>query len=540
MKHYKPLYILFPVLLFAMLWHLGHWGVLETSEARYAEISREILTSGNWFMPRLLGIYHFDKPLMTYWITAAGMKLFGVNAFGARFFLQLAYLFQIALVFQIGRNLFQSKEKALYAALFYAGLPLVLMSVRNLTTDAYLNTFELLGVYLLIRYYRHRKPLWLYLFFTDLALALFTKGPVGLLIPLLMVYPVRKITDISDNKNTMHVWLGTLLMLALGSSWFFYLMLKSPAFYHFFVDVQLGDRIFKASSLHRAKPFWYYLAFFPATTLPAFLFIPEAIGKGFKQKNRPVLLLTLYWLIIPFLFFSVSSSKLVLYVLPLSPYVALAAGWLLDEKPFGKLKTWYFVFWGFYLLILAALTTLFLGAVPTVPYKPDTAAVLFLISGILAMIYFLFRKNKLHLALMSLILPLILVPVSTDILHQMEGEANGMMPVAGFLKKQHLDSRKILVWDKRLPSLSFDLQKDIYSIYHVDFSLKRHTEFQENQNWKKNLINVNHPEELAYLQKLAATPSVLLVKKGKLPQKFMFFTRSYPHHKTMGKWEIYY
>ena len=540
MKGTKIFYLLFPLLLFAMLWHLGQWGVLETSEARYAEISREILTSGNWFMPRLLGIYHFDKPLMTYWLTALGMKLFGVNAFGARFFLQLAYLLQIVLVFQIGRYLFRNKEKALYAALFYAGLPLVLMSVRNLTTDAYLNTFELLGVYLLILYYQNRKPAWLYLFFIDLALALFTKGPVGLLIPLLMVYPVRKITGVTGKKNRIHLGLGILLMLALGSSWFIYLMFQSPAFYHFFVDVQLGDRIFKASTLHRAKPFWYYLAFFPATTLPAILLIPEAIRKGFSQKDRPFRLLTLYWLVIPFLFFSASSSKLVLYVLPLTPYVALAAGWLLEEKPFEKLKNTYFVFWGFYLLLLTALTALFLGAVPSVSYKPGLAVTLFLIAGFLILVYFFFKKNKLTFALMSLILPLVLVPVSTGILHQTEGEANGLAPVSAFLKQHQLDSRKILVWDKRLPSLSFDLQKDIYSIYHTDFSLKRHTEFQENEAWKKKLINVNHPNELAYLKKLTGSPSVFSFKKGKLPQDFMFLIQKYPHHKTLGKWLIYY
>ncbi len=540
MKPHKLLYLLFPLLLFTMLWHLGSWGVLETSEARYAEISREMLTSGNWFMPQLLGIYHFDKPLMTYWITATGMKLFGINAFGARFFLQLTYLLQIFLVFLIGKHLFRNKNKALYAALFYAGLPLVLMSVRNLTTDAYLNTFELLGVYLLIRYYLHRKPVWLYLFFVDLGLALFTKGPVGLIIPLLMIYPVRKISGVQGKKNNVHVWLGVLLMLILGSSWFFYLMLKSPAFYHFFIDVQLGDRIFKASTLHRAKPFWYYFAFFPATTLPAFLLIPKAIRTGFKQKNQSIIQLTLFWLIIPFLFFSASSSKLVLYVLPLTPYVALAAGWLLDEIPMGKQKPCYFVFWGFYLLLLTTVAILFTGWLPHFSFKPEGSALFFLAMGFVALIYFLIKRSKLHFALMSLILPVILVPVSTNILHQTEGKTNGMMPVTRFLNSRHLKNRKIIVWDKRLPSLSFDLQKDLYSVYYHDFSLKRHTEFQEDKTWKKNLINVNHPDELSYLEELTESPSVFIVQKGKLPQNFYSLTHKYNHLKTLGRWDIYY
>ena len=540
MKGTKVFYLLIPLLLFAMLWQLGSWGVVETSEARYAEISREILTSGNWFMPRLLGIYHFDKPLMTYWITATGMKIFGVNAFGARFFLQLAYLLQIILVYKIALGLFGSAKKASYAAIFYSGLPLVLISVRNLTTDAYLNTFELLGVYLLIRYYAHRKPFWLYLFFIDLALAVFTKGPVGLLIPVLMIYPVRKILHIENNKNSVHVWLGILLMLILGSSWFFYLMMKSQEFYNFFIGEQLADRMLKASSLHRAKPFWYYFAFFPATTLPAFLLVPEAIIKSIRQKDKTLILLTVYWLLIPFLFFSVSSSKLVLYVLPLTPYVALAGGWLTDEKPWEKFKKYYFFFWGFYTILLLALVALFLEIIPQVTYTPSVPAWIFLIAGFGLLIWFLFKRNKQHFVWMTLLLPLILVPVSTGIMKQMEVQINGMMPVVNFLKNNHLDNRKMIVWDKRLPSLSFDLQKDIYSVYYHDYSLKRHTEFQENQNWKKNLINVNKPDEYNYLKKLTATPSVFIVKHGRLPQEYIPLVSNYPDKKVMGKWEIYY
>ncbi len=540
MKGTKILYFLIPLLLFTMLWNLGNWGVVETSEARYAEIAREMLTSGDWLKPQLLGIYHFDKPLITYWLTAVGMKIFGINAFGARFFLQMVYLLQIILVFQIARQLFSSKEKAIYAAMLYAGLPLVLMSVRNLTTDAFLNTFELTGIYFLVRYYTNRKPLWLYLFFLAMALALFTKGPVGLLVPLLMIYPIRKIKKVTGKKHSVHLVLGILLMLVLGSSWFFYLMWKSPAFYHFFIDVQLGDRMLKASALHRAKPFWYYFVFFPATTLPAILLAPEAVVKGIRQKNRPITLLFIFWLAIPFLFFSASSSKLVLYVLPLAPFVAMAGGWLIGENPWSKLKKYHLLFGGIYLVIFLILFALFLGLIPRVTYSPSVTAWLFLLSGTGLLIWLLLKRDKRHFAGMALLLPLTVVPVSTGIMQQSEIEINSTMPVVRFLQNQHLDNRKIIVWDKRLPSLSFGLQKDIYSVYYHDYSLKRNTEFQENLSWKKNLINANRADELQYLKQLVSMPSVFIVRKGRLPDNFSFLLRKYPHNRQMGKWEIYY
>ena len=98
----------------------GSWGVLESSEARYAEISREMLNSGDLLHPRLLGIFHFHTPPLTYIITALGLKLFGINPFGARFFLMIAFLIQIYMVYRIAKIIFGGSSKPLYAAIISA------------------------------------------------------------------------------------------------------------------------------------------------------------------------------------------------------------------------------------------------------------------------------------------------------------------------------------------------------------------------------------------------------------------------------------
>ncbi len=540
MKKEKLVFFLVFLSFFTMLWHLGSWGVLETSEARYAEISREILTTHDWFMPRLMGIFHFDKPLLTYWMTALGMKIFGVDAFGVRFFLQIAFFIQMILVYSITKLLFKDTQKAFYAALLYLGIPLVIISVRNLTTDAYLNTFELLSVFFLIKYYLKRKPVWLYLFFLGLAMALFTKGPVGLIIPLLLIYPVRKIFHINDSRNQVHVGLGIVLMLVLGSSWFIYLMVQSPRFYHFFLGEQLIDRMFKASTLHRAKPFWYYFLFFPLTTLPAFFLLPETAVKSIKHAHKTVSLLLLYWFAIPFVFFSVSSSKLVLYVLPIAPVIAITGGWFIHEKPWNELKKYFYLFWGFYALVFVALILLFSNIFPQFTIRGSASVWFFLLLGIVLLMVLWVKKSKLSMALLSLVLPLSVVPVSTQIFGQMEAEIHGMKPVATFLKKEDLSQRKIIVWDERLPSLSFELQKGLYSVYYQDFLLKRHTEFQKNDHWKKQLINVHIPAEQQYLKNLISSPSVFIVKENELPEKYHFLLSRYSRKKQIGPWKIYF
>ena len=88
--------------------------------------------------PKLMEIKHYHKPPVTYYVTVLGFKIFGVNAFGARFFLQIAILIQLFLIYQITFLLFNDKKISLAAALIYFSLPLVLISSRNLTTDAYL------------------------------------------------------------------------------------------------------------------------------------------------------------------------------------------------------------------------------------------------------------------------------------------------------------------------------------------------------------------------------------------------------------------
>jgi 4-amino-4-deoxy-L-arabinose transferase len=542
MQKSNHLWLLFLVLLFSLFWHLGSWGVTESSEARYAEISREMLEAGNWIRPQYLQILHFDKPLMTYWITAIGLKIFGTNAFAVRFFLQVAFLIQLFLVYKITLELFVNKKLASYAVIIYCGVPLVLISIRNLTTDAYLTTFTLAASLFYILYYKHLRITWLYAFFVCLGMTIFTKGPFGILLPLLMIYPTHQILkprETMGSKN-YHFYIGILISVAIGGWWFFQLMASSPVFYDFFVKQQVIDRVANAENLKRGQPFWYYIAFLPLFILPMLtLFISSLFSM--KVKLKPIKGMIMLCILFPLLLFSLSSSKLILYILPIMPCLAIVLAYFLYHLEEKRVKMHLIFAYTIYSLITFTIIGLFLNLLPGIYYKP--AFYQFTLLGLL-LIYLIFipikiKESKRRLLLLFLTLPVCIVPISTDIMKSFEIEINATVPVTDFVKVNHLENQQIMIWNRAVNSIPFQLQKSIYSIKYQHYSLDRNILFQPDSTWQNNLININEKEGKDQVRKLIQSPSVL-ISADKIPEEYNWLIASFKKKKQMGKWIVYY
>ena len=72
------------LLLTAFLLFLFYRGLLDPDEGRYAEIPREMVSSGNWMEMRLFGVRYYEKPPLAYWITALPIQLFGAKDWAVR------------------------------------------------------------------------------------------------------------------------------------------------------------------------------------------------------------------------------------------------------------------------------------------------------------------------------------------------------------------------------------------------------------------------------------------------------------------------
>ena len=532
----RTVVILLLILLGLLLINLGSWGVIETSEARYAEISREMLLSGDWLHPRLLGIQHFHKPPVTYIISAFGMKLFGADAFGARFFLQISLVLQALLVYLIGLNLFKEKRPAILALVVYITIPAVLVSARNLTTDSFLTTFELAAIWCWLEYKRDIRVIWLYTFYILLALAFLTKGPVGLIFPVLVCLVYRSENKPSASKK-LHHFAGVLLFLLFGLSWYLYLMAQDKQFADYFILKHTVQRVANAQTFGRSKPWWFYLVLVPVLSLPWSAFLISQYKK-IKQLPRKQVRLFLFWILVPLVFFSFSSSKLILYVLPLFAGMALLTGYLLHAFPDVQLKKTAGYTLLFFLILAIALLLL-----PFLPFHiaAPTWTLIFPFIIIAGIIY-IWRKPMLQLHKIvgsALIFTFILVPFSTYLLAENPTLTKSGKLIDDFIKAEKLENRKIIVYDELLPSLAFHLQKDIISVYDQDKDLLRETQFETDEKWRTNLLDIHSKADEMRLLGLVKQQAVLLVK-DEIPEEQNWILQQFPHQKQFGKWRVYY
>ncbi|MDP2088424.1 MAG: glycosyltransferase family 39 protein [Flavobacteriaceae bacterium] len=523
---------------------VGSWGLTESSEARYAEIAKEMVDTGDFVNPTLLGIKHFHKPPFTYYITSIGFKLFGINEFGARFFMQIALIFQLILVFLIAQILYKNKKIAFAASLIYLSFPLVLISVRNLTTDAFLNTFILAAIYFWLRYRNSQKAYYLYFFYLFLGLIFETKGPVGLIIPITFII-TTKIIFKEKIQHSLHQYLGILLFFIIGASWFILLFNSNHGLLNYFINHQIIDRV-AVDKFNRSEPFWYYLLLVPLVGFPMFFLLFSNFKSYFlsifKQQNieRSFVISFLVFLTV----LSLSTSKLILYALPLYGIAAL----LLANKLFQVSEKWlnsiiymYTIFIG--ILIIAPIPVSFL--LPEIKiHLYSTLIITFLIITILIFIY----KNK-SIAKTSKILSLgfllmfTLIAESNLFFKNNELAINAIKPIATFIKEQSENQNKtVIVYDRLLPSLSFYLNQPIITINNGYYTTQRETNFELSNQWKKFLINYKIKSERDSLLTLTRKKNTFLIMKKNAvePDSIKLIRNNFKSLKTFGYYIVYY
>jgi len=327
------LLLLFSILLLPS----GLCPLVESTEARYAEIGREMVASGNYLEPHLNGIKHFHKPPLAYWLIAAGISLFGANDFGARFFGVLAAAIAVLYLYRLALVVLEDNKKAWYAALIFASSPLFLAVSRIVSTDIYLTCFTIQAQYHLARcVYGKKRGQDVFFYALFLGLGFLTKGPIIFLFTLLP-YFVAKIFDQGHRSvfSRKEVAAGLAVFVGITLPWYLAVVIKNPGLLYYFLKVQTIDRV-ATDRFRRHQPIWYFFYIFFATFAPYILFL----GRGlfcFRLLPQRVRVLTVY-VIVPFLVFSLAESKLPTYIVPLYGIAAIISAEVFATLAMSRLR----------------------------------------------------------------------------------------------------------------------------------------------------------------------------------------------------------
>jgi 4-amino-4-deoxy-L-arabinose transferase-like glycosyltransferase len=297
----------------------------DTTEARYAEVAREMLRSGDWLTPTLEGIPHLTKPPLVTWLMAGSMAVFGVNAWGARVPGILALLIAAFLVGRVARYLGRPEAEGWGAAMFGVSAGGMVAALVP-STDMVLTAWEVGAA---AAYLAHRRGVRgaRLAFFAALGGAFLTKGPPGLLIPVAVVVGDRLRRPGEPQRPLFRWWPGWLVFAVLGFGWYGAIVAGRPETARWWIGSEVVGRVFSSEHGREQTPLVYPLAL-AAGLFPWWVLVPGFLGRrlpGFARSwrtgARPILLA---WCVVPLVVFTISKSRLPSYALPILPAMILA------------------------------------------------------------------------------------------------------------------------------------------------------------------------------------------------------------------------
>ncbi len=304
--------------------------LIEPDEGRYSLIPQEMNQTGDYVTPRLKGVDYFEKPVLDYWATAASFKIFGENAFASRLFVALCAWGCIFLAYRIGRRFHDEKTGIFAAALLSTSIYHFAMG-RAHVLDMPLTFFVCMGIWSCYRFFsgERRKRIWLFLAYFFAGLAFLTKGLIGIVFPFAIVFfwlvCRRRYRDVFRLISPV----GLIILLALTAPWLYLVQKANPDFFNFFFIHEHLQR-FTTRIHNRYEPFWFFIPVLIGGIIPWLGYLPQAVKNmrpklGFiYKKDETVFLFT--WAGFIFLFFSVSSSKLVPYIAPVFIPISVMLG----------------------------------------------------------------------------------------------------------------------------------------------------------------------------------------------------------------------
>ncbi|MBI5007131.1 MAG: glycosyltransferase family 39 protein [Nitrosomonadales bacterium] len=535
----RGLWLMLLALVIIWFGNLEYRKLVKPDEGRYAEIPREMVVSGDWTTPRLNELKYFEKPPLQYWATATAYTLFGEHQWTSRLWAALTGFAGVLLAWFAGTRLF-GRQAGIYAALLLGSSMLYSMMAHINTLDMGVTFFITLGIFSLLIAQKEERTAsrrnWMMLAWAGLALAVLSKGLMGLILPgaALFLYSVFN-RDISIWKR-MHWFSGLAVFLLIAAPWFVLVIKANPEFFDRFFIYEHYTRF--TTTVHgRYQPWYYFVPVLTLGILPWLFLMFDTALRTWKSTTRQARVFSperflLVWAVFIYFFFSISGSKLPSYLLPMFPALALLMGKQIAEMPSRRL------FW--LTAPVLAIVGIMLALAPFTAKTADTplqvqmysayavwltvaAAVWFV--GVGVALWLLRRDNKLVAVIVLAFSSLIAAQIGTSGHNTAARErsayhiAEAIMPYV----KPDIPFYSILYYEQTLP---FYIKRTFTLVQYqdeMDFGIK-----QEPEKWVPTLADFaerwrNDKEALAIVE----TRHYPKVQQFKLPMKEIFHDQQY-------------
>jgi 4-amino-4-deoxy-L-arabinose transferase-like glycosyltransferase len=466
---------------------LGRLGLNDPDEGRNAEVAREMLTTGDLITPRINGAVYLDKPPVFFWLAAATMAIAGQGEIGARLPSALAAIGVIGLTVWFGRRRFGDRA-AILAGVVLALSPLFVVFGRLVIFDMLLLLFTTVSTMAAFEAMEAERPCRVaaILFFVAAALGTMTKGPVALVVPLLVAVTWAFVSGRPALLGRLRWGTGLPIYLALIAPWPLLIEARHPGYLRYAV---LGENLARmtANPYETARPFHFYAkvivpGLFPWLLLPAtqaVAAIARRLGRAPAQPPAPdarAARFVITWLAVLIVFFSVITSKRPSYILPCAVPVALLAARLvvraLDSERARAILASALVATGVASVALAAGAWIAGAVLTSTAVTDDRHAPLLEQTGLFrltavallaaAVILFLVRRSpRPAVVIAAAVLPLVcLLPVARAASRQVES-ARSSRDVSRYLAGRLGPADKVVCYEEFKPGLLFYLRRPI-------------------------------------------------------------------------------
>ncbi|GGF28910.1 ArnT family glycosyltransferase [Echinicola rosea] len=320
------------LLLIAFFLHFSNingLSVYALDEAKNATAAIEMLQRGEWIVPTFNGEYRFDKPPLHYYFFMLSYQLFGINEFAARFFPALFGFLTVYFTYRFARKNLGYRAGILTLLVLASSLHWYIQ-FHMAVPDPFLIFFMSMG---LMAFYEwslsgFRSTMLMLVTYGSLGLAVLSKGPVGVVLPVIALLVYGLAMQLLNGKRLRRIFhpMGLAVFFLIALPWYVLVATKTDG-------VWIEEFIFKHNLNRFSAPmeghgggFWMTWIFILAGMLPFTFFLFQGVFHTLKYRTNRVTTFALICAAVIIFFFMLSGTKLPNYTVPAYPFLAIIIG----------------------------------------------------------------------------------------------------------------------------------------------------------------------------------------------------------------------